>query len=395
MGLLDRIQTQVSTARIRAHMVWEQAADQHPKRLSQVPRSVDVITREWLSAALCRKVPAAEVLAFELGALNIGTTSRRPIRVRYNEAGIRAGLQEYVFGKATPQFTTRLVCGPSGAIASEVNFYNKIRPLLAIETLDCYFAAFDPGSFRSILLFDDIAHTKQATFLDPRHRFTRAQAEAMIALIAALHARFWGSPMLEDFGWLKDALQYQHHINRVIDFGERALIGIERTLEILPASIRARKDELWPALLRSCELRVADTQTLLHADIHPGNWYLRGSGEPGLTDWQCTVKGQWAADVAYCLTSCLTIEDRRAWERELIALYLQELRLPSGHTVPSFDQAWLAYRQQTMHGLFNWFFVAGAGAMQPSMQPDDFGRINLERMATAAADLETLDCLAS
>jgi hypothetical protein len=47
-----------------------------------------------------------------------------------------------------------------------------------------------------------------------------------------------------------------------------------------------------------------------------------------------------------------------------------------------------------MHGLFNWFFVAGAGAMQPSMQPDDFGRINLERMATAAADLKTLESLA-
>ncbi len=399
MGLLDRIQSKASTARIRAHMMWEETADRRPKRLAEVPRSVDVITREWLSAALCRRVPGAQVLDFDLGALNVGTTSRRAIHVRYNEAGQHAGLQERIFGKATPQFTTRLVCGPSGAIASEVNFYNKVRSLLDIETLDCHYAAFDPGSFRSILIFDDISYTKQAQFLDPHHRFTRPQAESVMVLLAALHSRFWGSPMLDrDFTWLKDSLRYQHHINRVIQFEERALIGVDRTADILPVAIRDRRRELWPALMRSCALRVADVHTLLHADIHPGNWYLAANGAAGapalgLTDWQCTVKGQWAADFAYALSSCLDIEDRRSWERELLRLYLGELRLPAGQAVPSFDRAWLAYRQQTLHGLFNWLFVAGAGPMQPSMQPQDFGRINLERMGAAVADLETLDCL--
>jgi thiamine kinase-like enzyme len=394
MGLLDIIQTKASTARIRAHMAWEQAADRRPTRLSEVPRSVEAVTREWLSAALCRKVPGAEVLDFDLGAANVGTTSRRPIHVRYNDFGERAGLQERIFGKATPQFTTRLVCGLSGAIASEVNFYNKVRPLVAIETLDCHYAAFDRGSFRSILIFDDISHTKQARFLDPHHHFTRVEAESIVGLLAALHSRFWDSPLLDrEFVWMKDALGYQHHINRVIDFGERARIGIERTLDILPAAIRERTDALWPALMRSCELRVAGPRTLLHADLHPGNFYLTASGAVGLTDWQCTVQGQWAADLAYALSSCLTIDDRRIWERELLARYLDALHLPDGVARPGFDAAWLAYRQQTLHGLFNWLFVAGAGSMQPSMQPQDFGRINLERMANAVADLETLDCL--
>jgi thiamine kinase-like enzyme len=394
MSLLDIIQTKTSTARIRAHMAWEQAADRRPTRLSEVPRSVDVVTREWLSAALCRSVPGAQVLDFDLGAPNVGTTSRRPIHVRYNEAGRNAGLQERIFGKATPQFTTRLVCGLSGAIASEVNFYNKVRPLLAIETLDCHYAAFESGSFRSILIFDDISHTKQAKFLDPHHHFTRAEADAIVSMLAALHSRFWDSPQLDrDFVWIKDSLRYQHHINRVIDFGERARLGIERTLDILPPTIRARKDALWPALMRSCELRVAGARTLLHADIHPGNFYLTAANAVGVTDWQCTVKGQWAADVAYALSSCLVVEDRRSWERDLLERYLDALRLPQGAVKPDFDAAWLAYRQQTLHGLFNWLFVAGAGPMQPSMQPEDFGRINLERMATAAADLETLDSL--
>ena len=374
-------------------MRFERLADRHTKRLSDIPTSVDVITREWLTAALCTRVPGAEVADFGLGSLNIGTTSRRSIHVRYNDAGRHAALPERVFGKATPQFTTRLVCGLSGAIASEVNFYNVIRPLLQIETLNCHFAAFHPGSFRSILLFDDISYTKNAKFLDPNHRFTLSEAESMIDAMAGLHSRFWGSRQLAEFTWIKDALSYQHHINKVIGFQEVTLRGVERTVAILPDSIRSRRDTLWPALMRSCELRVAGASTLLHADIHPGNWYLCGNGQLGLSDWQCTATGLWAADVAYALTSCLAIDDRRAWEKDLIARYLNQLRLPPGQTTPSACEALTAYSQQIMHGLFNWFFVAGAGAMQPSMQPDDFGRINLERMATAAADLNTLDIL--
>jgi len=394
MQLIDKFRTATAIARVRAHMRVERLTDRHPKRLSDIPTSVDVITREWLTAALCGKVAGAGVVGFDLGGLNVGTTSRRSIHVRYSEAGQRAGLPERVFGKATPQFTTRLVCGLSGAIASEVNFYNVIRPLLDIETLNCYFAAFHPGSYRSILLFDDISYTKNARFLDPHHRFTRPQADSMIDAMAGMHSRFWGSKQLAEFVWIKDALSYQHHINKVIDFRKVTLAGVSRTASILPEAIRTRQGELWPALMRSCELRVAGARTLLHADIHPGNWYLAGNGQLGLSDWQCTTTGLWAADVAYALSSCLAIDDRRAWERDLIGRYLSRLRLPDGQTVPSLDDAWLAYGQQVMHGLFNWFFVAGAGAMQPSMQPDDFGRINLERMATAAVDLKTLDSLA-
>jgi aminoglycoside phosphotransferase (APT) family kinase protein len=144
--------------------------------------------------------------------------------------------------------------------------------------------------------------------------------------------------------------------------------------------------------MRSCELRVANPRTLLHADIHPGNWYKTGDGQLGLCDWQCTVIGEWAADFAYAVTSSLSPEDRRAWEGDLLRLYLDALQLPK-EMVPSFDQAWLSYRQQTFHGLFNWLFVAGAGAMQPSMQPDDIGRMNVDRMAIAVDDLDSLDAI--
>jgi hypothetical protein len=392
MRALTKIQTQASMARIGAHVLWERLTDPHPTRLSGVPRSVDSITAPWLTEALCRQTPGAAVVDFDFGRVSIGTTSRRPIHVRYNAAGRSAGLPERVFGKATPNYTSRLVCGLSGAIRSEVNFYNRIRPLLKMETLNSYYAAYDPSSFRSIFLFEDVAATRQVRFLDPHYRFGRADMDSMVLAMAALHSRFWASPMLADFVWIKDALAYQHHINEVIDFRERTEIGLERMAPNLPAGLRARRDALWPALMRSCELRVANPRTLLHADIHPGNWYKTGDGQLGLCDWQCTVIGEWAADFAYAVTSSLSPEDRRAWEGDLLRLYLDALQLPK-EMVPSFDQAWLSYRQQTFHGLFNWLFVAGAGAMQPSMQPDDIGRMNVDRMAIAVDDLDSLDAI--
>jgi phosphotransferase family enzyme len=72
-------------------------------------------------------------------------------------------------------------------------------------------------------------------------------------------------------------------------------------------------------------INVAATPTLLHQDTHLANWYALPDGSMGIADWQCVARGQWALDVAYALAIGLSTEDRRAWKRDLIALYLQRL----------------------------------------------------------------------
>jgi len=381
-------------ARIRAAMEREATSDTRVTDPADVPLSAESLTVEWLDAVLCRNAPGANVEGFALvGEDDRGTTARRIVTIAYNPAGQEAGLPTRLFVKATPEFDSRFVCGLSGAIAHEVNFYNRLAPLLDMEIPRCFHADYDPESFRSIFLFEDAVETKGAQFLSGLYRPTREEIERMVRELAKVHGRFWGDPRLDsEFIWLKDALDYQYHIDDLIGFRERTAIGLERSMDLLPASVAARADAFWPALFTACTLRIEAPRTLLHADDHLGNWYITGTGQPGVCDWQCTQKGQWAADFAYLVTSSLDPEDRRAWEKDLLSAYLDALGLPAG-VCPDFHAAWLAYRQQTLHGLYNWLFVAGIGDGQTLMHSGDIAQSNLVRMASAVGDLDTLGAL--
>ena len=57
--------------------------------LDRVPPSAEALTAEWLTAALCREVPGAAVVDVEVFGGSDGTSSRRAVRVVYNQAGAR------------------------------------------------------------------------------------------------------------------------------------------------------------------------------------------------------------------------------------------------------------------------------------------------------------------
>jgi hypothetical protein len=108
----------------------------------------------------------------------------------------------------------------------------------------------------------------------------------------------------------------------------------------------------------------------------------------GLYDWQVLNVGTWAMDVAYALASALTIDDRREWERDLLALYLDQLHAAGGPKL-DFAEAFFTYRQQVFHGLAFWLYTIGAGRLEPAMQPTQVSLINLERMSTMVVDLDS------
>lgn len=383
----------MTVARLGVHSIWDGLRRQRPLALDSIPYSIDVVTPEWLTAALCRQHPTARVESFQCTRASSGSTSRAALHVRYDAAGRGARLPEQVFAKATPRFTSRVLCTLTGAMACEVAFYEKVRHELDIEAPPGLYGAYDPRTGRSMLLFEDIAATKGCTFLDPRARISLDQAQDMVSLLARLHARYWGSPRLEsEFRWLRSSGDYLDDIQRVIAFDRRSLIGFDRGSDVIPEALKRRRHDIWPTTLRSLRLNSAHPRVYLHHDVHIGNWYCTGEGRMGLTDWQCNVKGQWASDVAYAISSALQVEDRRAWERDLVRLYLDQVAA-AGAPAPAFDDAWLQYRQQLFHGFVFWLFTLGHGPLQPLMQPDAFSLLNVGRMANAIVDLEALESL--
>jgi hypothetical protein len=397
MGLISQLSSQArvvgTIGRVGSHVIWEKIASTRPTLTTDVPRSIEDITPEWLTGVLCARHRGAAVTGVRAFGGSDGSTSRRCLEVDYNEAGRAAGLPRNLFGKATPKFTSRLICGPVGALANEIGFYTHLRPELTIEAPTAYHAAFDPKSYRSIILFKDIAG-QGTTFTNPLIYIDRTNAEDMVGVMAAYHGQFWGDPRLDSWDWLQTSEGFQTGVNELIGFEKRSYIGMDRARKVIPQSVMNMRDRIWSrGLMKSLNMNARKPYTYLHSDVHVGNWYRTAEGRMGLCDWQCTVKGQWAGDFSYALSSALTIDDRRAWESDLLELYLEKLRESGVREVPPFDQAWLEYRQQIFHAFFNWVFTIGQGALQPAMQPDEFSMLNIERFAAAIDDLDSMKSL--
>jgi hypothetical protein len=159
--------------------------------------------------------------------------------------------------------------------------------------------------------------------------------------------------------------------------------------EVIPARLYARHEDIWPATLRSMELHANWPNCLSHGDVHLKNWYVAGTGEMGLSDWQCATRGHWARDLAYTMSTALTVEDRRAWERDLINYYLEELRAAGGPAV-TFNDAWNAYRQQLITSLTWWTITLTPPPGLPDMQPRDITLEFIRRISTAMDDVDSL-----
>jgi thiamine kinase-like enzyme len=165
---------------------------------------------------------------------------------------------------------------------------------------------------------------------------------------AALHAKFWAGELADD-PWM--APKYPWYLD---------VIGREEWDTLLQG---ARGQGIPEETRQASRIRAglgalttwysSRPKTLVHADAHPGNFYITATGDLGFTDWQNYEFGHWSMDVAYHVAGSLTPEDRRAHEKELLSEYLSHLRA-AGVETPGFDQAWEDFRVSLVYGYFLW-----------------------------------------
>ena len=381
----------LAAVKVSGRVFYERVARPMVRDLKDVPGSPVAITPEWLTAAICSKTPGAAVTGLVVEPVSAGTQARHRLRVTYNAAGVEAGLPATIFTKSLPSIVTRMVAGFNGHARTEGNFYSEVRPLLHIEAPTCYYSTYDKRTFAAIHLLEDLVATKSATFCDHATYVSRAMAEDMIDLLAALHGRFYNDPMLkQNFRWLADyprwfsigaeKMRTEHYTQKAFD----------AAAHIIPSQLMTRRREVWPATLRAIKVHETEPATFLHSDVHIGNWYQTGAGRMGLCDWQCPSRGHWSRDFAYAVSAALTPADRRAWERALLERYLARLAEAGGPKL-NFDQSWTYYRQQVLHALAMWTITLCHSPLLPSMQPKPMTLAMLERIATAANDLGSLD----
>ncbi|MFZ0718217.1 phosphotransferase [Mycobacterium sp.] len=368
-------------------MAGEKLRPQPPRTRADIPRDGFDINEAWLTDVLCHGRRDARVVGYSTEAGTSQTTTRSGLRVEYNDAGREAGLPTELYTKTTAGFTQRLLLGGAHILDGEPTFYTRFRPRIEMEAPLGYWGGVDPRSWRSMVLLEDIAATKGATFISATTPLTRSQVEDVVVNLGKCHGAWWEDPALAELKTTADHLGY---VKSFVNMGKRCAVGLNKAASVIPASMRDQADRLWAATRRSLEhTGLQGPRTLLHGDPHVGQVYITNDGRAGLTDWQSIMTGSWAYDFTYFVTSACETDDRRTWERELLDLYLTTVA-DSGGKPPATEDAWTAYRQNAAYPCAAWAWAYGHSFYQPEMQPEDACRIVIRRTATAVADLDTL-----
>ena len=377
-------------SQLAAHALWDQLVRPSATLASDVPWCAEAITPDWITAALAQG-RSAQVERITITGGDSGSSVRRAISIDWNDAGNAAGLATRLFAKTTPTLATRLSAGM--VAPTEGRFLTQVRPRLSIEAPVCLHTARDRLSGRSIHLFEDLTVTQGAKFFRIHDEINRQQAEGIVDTLADLHGTFWapaeGRPTMADVAWLNT---FEDFFNGGVHIGIEAFheLAMTRAAAVIPSAVMARRAEVWPATVRAAAASQTGTVTVIHSDVHLGNWYVTNDDRIGLSDWARVCRGHGTRDVAYSLMTTLTVENRRAWQDALLQRYRERLRTGFGIGM-GMDELMRGYRQQAFSALMMWTPTLCPPPLLPEMQSEATSMEMIKRITTAIDDMHSLD----
>lgn len=321
------------------------------------PTSAADITPDYLTRLMAQAVPGVSVTDVEMveaktyGEQFVSTAGRVIVNVRYGP-GSPADLP--------PRLVVKVARGVDKILApfyeNEVNFYNRVRPELDLETPRCFGAGFDAASSDFAIVLEDLT-LRGATFPSVLSPVTLDNVRSILSQQAKLHARFWESPRLRPGGDL--AWAGSHVEGKVADLmmvGAAPLIQYEiDTVSFkreMVQRLRTTGPDLRNGTLALHRHQQSLPQTLVEGDMHIGNSYLLPDGSGGLLDWQLTCRGHHMHDVSYLVTTALSVEDRRAHEKDLVRFYLDRLAAEGVADIPSFEESFTEFGRCLMWGVY-------------------------------------------
>ncbi len=376
--------------RVTAIFEAEQAAGRKVLTAQEVPGTFEAISAEWLSDVICKDTPGAQVSGFTFGDRDDGTSNRRRIFLTYNDAGVAAGLPDSVFCKAAATLTSRFVLGSSGSARGEANFFNKARQHLDFPTPEPLYAGFDPESYAYFIMMRDMEG--DVRFPIETHVMTRTDAENMVDTLARLHSRFYEDPALGTASLPFDhwSVWWKRMVTESPHFGTYCDIAFGDCEHLMSPALFARRAEVWPRTMASAEAHRHLPRSLTHNDVHLKNWFITSDGRFGLHDWQAVGYGHWSRDYIYATSCALSVEQRRAWETDLLDLYLDRMA-ERGVPRVSREDALLNCRQQSLTALAFWTITLRPAPEMNDMQPESTTITFLERMLAFIDDHAALD----
>lgn len=325
----------------------------YPARTQQLPRTLDEVTPRWLTATLQLRFPDAVVHDFERVELKSTHTTKLRLRLELNQAGVVAGLPDHVCLKSNwSGLRTGLIC------EREARFYHLLSQGLDAPVPVTYFADWDDDGWgNGMVVMEDLARSPGAFGNSADHIGIDGVAAGLESL-AKVHAAMWDDRRLAGWSWLAPSMGTDNDTEQVIQYWRYIWFNLTDPAyrAVVPAWVYDTPGLMNHLLdeLSAFERELTSPQCLVHGDAHQGNSFLRASGERVWLDWQLVRRGSPWRDVSYFVVSSLTIDERRAADRDLVEHYRQRLLSHGASGVVSADEAWRNFRSWPAYGTQAW-----------------------------------------
>jgi Ecdysteroid kinase-like family len=344
------------------------------------------ITPEWLTGALSQRSPGVAVEQASIIKVFAGCSAKIWVRMRYNQVGVDSGLPDVMVVKAGFDRHDPIMLW---TYQIEMQAYRDVLPRFAIHAPRCWYAGPSPDGASAAVIIEDL-EPRGVRFCHALQPLSRDEAMRFMEAFAAFHAQSWQRPELTDGSWAW-AIEQQETRAGLADYlgslmspdNWAKFVALPRGCAI-PRILHDR-DRFLRAFGSLQAFESSQPQVVLMGDEHLGNLYIESDGTPGFLDFQSRV-APWAQGIAYFLGNALDALDRRAWERDLIAHYLDRLA-SRGVTPPGFDEAWDAYCRSLLFGFFVWLTNG------TQFQTESVCTANCARYAAAVIDNQTFERL--
>jgi hypothetical protein len=332
-------------------------------------RTIDNLTTEWLTEAV--GVHVSDFTVTQVGTGQMSDSYRVELH--------GCTPPSVVVKLAAADETSRATGAALGLYRREVAFYDEIGPLIGGPVARTYLAEFNEDDHAFTLVIGDAAPARQG---DEITGATRAEAEAAIAALAAIHGPSLGDERLARSDWLNrdspitGVLMTALLTGFLERYGERIATEHQIVCRRLVASFDG-----WLAL--------ADTvpRGLVHGDYRLDNLLFGDDGSVTVVDWQTVAYGDAFTDLAYFLGCALAADDRRAWADALVHAYHGAL----GPAAPTLQHVRDGIRRQAFFGVM--MAIISPMMVVRTERGDDMFMAVLERHAEQVLDLDALALL--
>jgi thiamine kinase-like enzyme len=325
------------------------------------PIEPEKLTSEWLTQVLRQSgvITQATVQSFEIKILDgiQGALSQNMI-VELTYDTVEEGAPQSIFAKFAKQDSEHRQLYKA-FYEQEVRFYKTFSHRVDIPTAQSYFAEYDDETGYFALLLEDLSYGRVG---DRATGCSIDEAKFIIQEIAKFHAIWWKNPELSQMSWeltndqVLESWQslYQNNIQPFFDnvgsspFSDELITVVEQVGANLISIFRRFQESPY---------------TLIHNDYHLDNFIFTTVDDTTkllVLDWQLMSIGHGVLDVAYFLSSNISIDDRRAYEQSLLKMY-HEILVENHVKDYTFEQCWKDYRFAMFDSLFRIVYSVGDG----------------------------------